>query len=432
MNDYGPERPHDRLPNRDAGSSPYSTGSLGTRGSVRLVSTRQPVRNLPDDMSARHSYSTSRPHSRRTGGSRATTRTRGARSSRRRSSYPPKQPNIVVIVIAAVIESIANLFRPRHRYELPARGRGGSQQLHNTFRSGSAASTSSSLRTRDGMNGLGHPSGAGRLGRGPSSVIGQPLPHSHRYGRGRSTGMPTLRGRSGRSMRGQRSAISISPASLIAPCAAVAALFFVISSFVSVSPAGTAPQDEATLFDLPTLSPTEFNVSTPVSEWKRGEMPHLYQGDAAWATLPYGGRTVAANACGPTTLTMLYVYFTGNTDMNPGSMAAWADENNYAPTGATEWAFMTEGAAHFGFYGEGITVTRNSIESALEQGHPVICVVRPGGDFTDLGHYIILKSIDEYANVEVYDPNSPARSARKWDIVRVVNQTTMAWEYSEA
>ena len=111
MNDYGPERSHDRLPDRGASASPYSTGSLGTRGSVRLVSTRQPVRNLPDDMSARHSYSTSRPHSRRTGGSRATTRTRGARRSRRRSASPPKQPPIVVSVIAAA--GIAARTHPR-------------------------------------------------------------------------------------------------------------------------------------------------------------------------------------------------------------------------------------------------------------------------------------------------------------------------------
>ena len=110
-------------------------------------------------------------------------------------------------------------------------------------------------------------------------------------------------------------------------------------------------------------------------------------------------------------------------------MAQWADYNNYAPTGATEWSFMTEGAAAFGFYGEMINPTRANIESSLQNGHPVICVVDPG-DFTDVGHYIVLKSIDERAMVEVYDPNSPERSARKWDIVRIINQTDVAWSYS--
>ena len=103
---------------------------------------------------------------------------------------------------------------------------------------------------------------------------------------------------------------------------------------------------------------------------------------------------------------MLYVYFTGNTDMNPGSMAPGPTRTT-TPPGATEWAFMTEGAAHFGFYGEGITVTRSSIESALEQGHPVICVVRRAAT-SPTGTLHHLKSIDEYANGEVYDPNSPA------------------------
>ena len=70
-------------------------------------------------------------------------------------------------------------------------------------------------------------------------------------------------------------------------------------------------------------------------------------------------------------------------------------------------------------------------EDALRSGNPVVCVVDPG-DFTDVGHYIILKSIDDRAMVEVYDPNSPERSARKWDIVRVLNQTAIAWVYSAA
>lgn len=158
-------------------------------------------------------------------------------------------------------------------------------------------------------------------------------------------------------------------------------------------------------------------------------MPHLYQTDAAWSTEPYGGGTVAANACGPTAMTMLYVYFTGSDLMDPGSMAAWADANNYAPTGATEWSYMTEGAAAFGFYAEMVDPTRSIVEGALQDGNPVVCVVGPG-DFTNLGHYIILKSIDDRAMVEVYDPNSPENSARKWPLVRVLNQTEVAWVYS--
>ena len=60
-------------------------------------------------------------------------------------------------------------------------------------------------------------------------------------------------------------------------------------------------------------------------------MPHLYQTDPAWANKSYAGGTVRANACGPTSLTMVYIYLTGRTDLDPGAMAAFADENNFAP-----------------------------------------------------------------------------------------------------
>lgn len=171
-----------------------------------------------------------------------------------------------------------------------------------------------------------------------------------------------------------------------------------------------------------------YPVSTPRSEWKQGTMPHLYQTDPAWAQLPYAGGTVKLNACGPTSLTMVYVYLTGRTDLDPGDMAAFADQNNYAPTGATEWSFMTTGASMLGLNSTALPLTRSAITQALANGSPVICSVLPG-DFTAVGHYIVLKSIDDRGMVEVFDPNSPYNSARRWDIQRILTQTRNCWSF---
>ncbi len=171
-----------------------------------------------------------------------------------------------------------------------------------------------------------------------------------------------------------------------------------------------------------------YPVSTPRSEWKQGTMPHLYQTDPAWAQLPYAGGTVENNACGPTSLTMVYVYLTGRTDLDPGDMAAFADQNNFAPTGATEWSFMTTGASMLGLNSTALPITRNAITQALANGSPVICSVLPG-DFTAVGHYIVLKSIDDRGMVEVFDPNSPYNSARRWDIQRILTQTRNCWSF---
>lgn len=176
------------------------------------------------------------------------------------------------------------------------------------------------------------------------------------------------------------------------------------------------------------LGTTLLPASTPRAEWKQGTLPHLYQTDPAWADQPYAGGTVRVNACGPTCLTMVYVCLTGRTDMDPARMSAFADQNNFAPTGATEWSFMTSGANMLGIQSTQIHPTRESIENALAGGRPVICSVHPG-DFTSVGHFIVLGGIDDQGMVEVFDPNSPFNSAQRWPIQRILNQTKACWSF---
>lgn len=170
-------------------------------------------------------------------------------------------------------------------------------------------------------------------------------------------------------------------------------------------------------------------VSTPRERWAQGVMPYLFQTDVAWADAPYAGGDVAANACGPTCMTMVYIYLTGGTSYDPASMAAFADANNYAPTGATEWSFMTQGAAQLGITGTAINPTRSVLTEQLAAGNPVILSVRPG-DFTTVGHYIVLTGIDEHGMVSVHDPNSVMNSAVKWGIADLCRQASMAWAFT--
>lgn len=176
------------------------------------------------------------------------------------------------------------------------------------------------------------------------------------------------------------------------------------------------------------LGKTLLASSTPRSAWKQGSMPHLYQVDPIWSEQPYAGGTVRANACGPTSLAMVYIYLTGKTDQDPATLATFAERNNFSPTGATEWAFMTQGAAMLGIHSAQIHPTRSEITNALSSGMPVICSVHPG-DFTSVGHFIVLKSIDDAGRVEVHDPNSPYNSAQPWDIERILGQTNACWSF---
>ena len=172
-----------------------------------------------------------------------------------------------------------------------------------------------------------------------------------------------------------------------------------------------------------------FPLSTPRDQWRQGAMPYLYQKDVAWRDAPYAGGTVGDNACGPTCMDMVYIYLTGDASHTPADLAAIADAGNYAPTGATEWTYMTSGAAELGITGTAINPTYQEVTEALEAGMPVIASLVPG-DFTLVGHYIVLSGIDEYGMVSIHDPNSVMNSARKWGLAQILRQATMCWKFS--
>lgn len=177
------------------------------------------------------------------------------------------------------------------------------------------------------------------------------------------------------------------------------------------------------------LGPTAIPVSTPRSQWTAGTMPHLYQTDPLWANKPYAGSNIRVAGCGPTSLSMVYTYLTGKTDLDPVAMASFAEEHNFAPTGATEWRFMTDGAAAIGLRSTPVAPSRESIASALDAGMPIICCLTPG-DFTTVGHFLVIKGMDSRGMVEIHDPNSPYNSAKRWPISQILPQIEALWAFS--
>lgn len=169
--------------------------------------------------------------------------------------------------------------------------------------------------------------------------------------------------------------------------------------------------------------------STPKSEWKRGTFPYLYQTDPAWADEPYAGTDVLTAGCGPVCMTMVYAGLTGKTDHDPASMAKFSEANGFVDAGMTSWSFMTQGAAILGLSAEELPADENVLAAALREGRPVIASVRPG-DFTTVGHFIVITDVDDKGRLIVHDPNSPENSAQTWGAQRVLSQCANLWAYS--
>ena len=208
------------------------------------------------------------------------------------------------------------------------------------------------------------------------------------------------------------------PLALGAVGALVAALAVALW-FVMASTAGGAGQAGGS-------APTS---STPRAEWRTGEVPFLYQTDPQWASHPYAGGNVEKNGCGPTCLSMVYVTLTGRDDLDPAAMADFSERGGYVSNGMTTWTLMTDGAAELGLVSEELPASASVVRDALLAGRPVICSVGPG-DFTTTGHFIVLTGLTEDGEVVVHDPNSAERSARPWDLERVVGQCLNLWAFS--
>ena len=169
--------------------------------------------------------------------------------------------------------------------------------------------------------------------------------------------------------------------------------------------------------------------STPRADWRAGAVPYLYQTDPQWASHPYAGGTVEKNGCGPTCLSMVYVALTGHGDLDPVAMADFSERGGYVSNGMTAWALMSDGAVELGLVSEELPASTAAVREALLAGKPVICSVGPG-DFTTTGHFIALSGLTEDGEVVVHDPNSAERSARPWDLERVLGQCLNLWAFS--
>ena len=158
---------------------------------------------------------------------------------------------------------------------------------------------------------------------------------------------------------------------------------------------------------------------------KKGKVPLLMQWDKRWGYDAYGDAMIALSGCGPTCMTMAYLYHTGDTSMNPEKMAEYAQDNGYHTDEGTSWTFWTDGAAGLGLYGEEISLNESTIDAVLDCGGLVVCSMTPG-DFTDTGHYILLRGYDSKGYF-VNDQNRRSNSKKQWTFDTLSGQIKNLW-----
>ena len=165
-----------------------------------------------------------------------------------------------------------------------------------------------------------------------------------------------------------------------------------------------------------------------IGEVEVGEIPLLLQYDQRWGYGDYGASSVVVSGCGPACLSMVAAGLTGDGAITPYAVAQYAGQEGYYVFGAgTAWSLMSRGASRFGVEGEELPLMKSRMESALEEGRPIICVVGPG-DFTTSGHFIVITGMRD-GQFTVNDPNSTQRSNMLWDYETLEPQISNLWAF---
>ena len=158
-------------------------------------------------------------------------------------------------------------------------------------------------------------------------------------------------------------------------------------------------------------------------------VPLFLQWDERWGYTEYGVSICGVGGCGPTSLSMVAYYLTGNPEYTPVYMMQLAKDGYHViPTGGTDWSLFNKGAVKLGFKVEELPAVERTVVRRLEAGIPVVVNVGPG-TFTTGGHYMVLVGYED-GMFRINDPNSPAYSARLWSWNEFADQVKNFWAIS--
>jgi len=159
-------------------------------------------------------------------------------------------------------------------------------------------------------------------------------------------------------------------------------------------------------------------------------VPLFLQYDERWGYTEYGASVCGLSGCGPTCLSMVAYYWTGNTQYTPVYMMQFAKDNNHlGKSGGTNWTLFQQGPAAFGLKVKEIPLHEGTIANYLKQGIPVVINVGPGR-FTLNGHYMVLVGYED-GLFKLNDPFSLNNSETLWRYDEFQDQVRNLWAISK-
>lgn len=161
----------------------------------------------------------------------------------------------------------------------------------------------------------------------------------------------------------------------------------------------------------------------------------LLQTDSRWASKAYGSGSdqndLATNGCAITSLAMILSYQEKRT-VYPTEILQWSGDRYYENGQGTAWSIFAAFAQNYGLNIQDLGKDQAQIQQHLNQNQPLVISVNPG-EFTDVGHIMVIKKDLQSDQLIVYDPNdSPEKEhyLQKYSLDQLMPQLANAWVYS--
>lgn len=173
------------------------------------------------------------------------------------------------------------------------------------------------------------------------------------------------------------------------------------------------------------------NISLTKEE-KRKKYPLFIQWDPRWGYEPYGDNSnIGLAGCGPTCVSMILYYLTGNENLTPDKIAEYSMSNGYYMEGTgTAWTLMEDVPAMYDIRVTKPQLSEDILKLKLDRGSIIICAMR-AGDFTVSGHFIVIYGYDRDGFM-INDPNCIARSKKRWTFKELEYQIKSIWAYERS
>lgn len=144
-------------------------------------------------------------------------------------------------------------------------------------------------------------------------------------------------------------------------------------------------------------------------------IPLLYQFDYRKSVCRVDGdsKSVASSGCGAAAASMLIAYVRQDYNQTPYTLFYWAAEHGRYRGDGLDYEGIRTMLINHGVDTRLMGVSSDGIISALKENRPIIIKMGPG-TFTDGGHFIVLRGLDENGKVLVNDPNSSGRSQQSY------------------